>query len=386
MDDLLKELAERHGVPGAQLVVRVDGDTHSGWVGEGIDEDTAFPVGSLTKPYTAALAMELVDDEDLELDDPLSEHIPALSGDLTLRMLLSHTGGVVSIVDDDAVTATNRLRWITANATLVHEPGTVFSYSNIGYVIVGQVVESVTGMSWREAVSAVVLRSLGTTPCFVLDTVHKRQLALGHSGGVPIAEQGLPVIEEPNGGLAVSARDLLALTRYQEPMTTDQLKGIEVGPFGLADGWGLGWARYGTWFGHDGTGDGTSCHLRFDPASDAVVALTTSSGSGVELWHDLVAALRAEGIPVGDHTAIAEGAAVPGDPACAGRYVNGATEFVVSLGDDGELVADLDGDGPAKLECRSDLRFTVQGHTGRFLRDGGSVNLLQLSGRVARRA
>lgn len=437
---LLGRLVERHGVPGAQLVVRENGRTHRVETGEEeygtgrpVTADSAFPVGSLTKPYTATLAMVLVDDGDVELDEPLAGHLPELGASrpgvdsrLTLRRLLSHTGGVASNVDDSAVVATNRSRWIARNhpeADLVHVPGTVFSYSNIGYVVAGRLIEQLTGMDWREAMRSVLLEPLGTRPGFVLDEASRagRTVASGHtvhpgSGRVhPIVDQGLPWIEEPNGGLALSAGELFDFARAHlgehgvaaplppetlAQMRADQLDGIAVGPFGMADGWGLGWAIYrdtgADWFGHDGTGDGTSCHLRFEPDSGAVVAFTANAGTGLDMWDDLVLELRSLGVDVGSHPLGGSPVAVPeaADTGCAGRFVNGDTELLIARGDNGGLVATLGPEGQAELSCAEDLTFSIADpsggattYSGRFVRDpvSGEIDLVQLSGRVARR-
>ncbi|MDT7597917.1 MAG: hypothetical protein QOJ06_3463, partial [Pseudonocardiales bacterium] len=102
--DTLSALARKHQVPGAQLAIHHGGTTVAVEVGElrhatgyPVDRDAAFPIGSVSKTFTATLAMILVADGDLELDAPLGEHVPELGslGDkLTLRQLLSHTGGL----------------------------------------------------------------------------------------------------------------------------------------------------------------------------------------------------------------------------------------------------------------------------------------------------
>ncbi|MEV6977520.1 penicillin-binding protein, partial [Kitasatospora sp. NPDC093806] len=192
-------------------------------------------------------------------------------------------------------------------------------------------------------------------------------------------------------------------------MCRDQLAPSGAGPYGLADGWGLGWARYGdggdgpVFLGHDGTGDGTSCHLRFDPVGGTVVALTGKADTGQALWTDLLDRLRESGLPVADHPstgAAGLGPTVPGPADCVGRYTNGELEYAVTRDADGGLRLGLGSAAPHAsaplytLECDAGLRFVLReratgplGHRGRFLRDhDGRVSHLQLSGRLARRA
>jgi hypothetical protein len=169
----------------------------------------------------------------------------------------------------------------------------------------------------------------------------------------------------------------------------------------MADGWGLGWASYrdtGTeWFGHDGTSDGNSCHLRFDPAGGTVVALTTNSNTGLAMWESVVTELRAAGIAVGNYplSALADPAPrVPGPAECAGRYVNGLMEFVIAGDSDGGFHLSLGGEPHSALTFFPGLRFTMRElgggrmtYVGRFLRDEptGRIDLIQVTGRLARR-
>ena len=379
LTDLLDELAPRHRVPGAQLAVRRDGVTTTAVTGP-VEPDSAFPLGSLTKPFTAALALALVADGDLDLDEsPWGRH-PGV----TLRRLLSHTAGFESNVDD---TASSRRKWVSHRLTAPTEfpPGTVFSYSNVGYVLVGHLVEDVLRTGWSEALRSIVLAPLGITPGFVIGPRGPRPVVSGHvvtaDRVVPAAEQVMPEVEAPNGALALSATDLVTFAGGSE-MCQDQLAGIAIGPYGMADGWGLGWARYGSWFGHDGTGDGTSCHLRFDPATGTAVALTTNGSTGAALWHDIVAALE---LPF---AATENPTEEPGPADAVGRYANGEMEFVVTDAD-GRLWLDA-GDRPVPLTCRAGLRFTVPlGPVplgGRFLRGDNGIELVQVTGRLARRS
>ncbi|GHF94790.1 MULTISPECIES: serine hydrolase domain-containing protein [Amycolatopsis] len=384
----LARLLEKHRVPGAQLAVRRNGVTVAVEAGEerhgsgrAMTAGSAFPLGSLTKPFTAALTLILAEEGDLDLDEPLT----GLGGAVTLRRLLSHTAGLESEVDDPE-TGT-RARWAARYCLRVRPqfpPGTVFSYSNVGYVLAGWLAEEATGMDWAEALEAILLRPLGIP--VTAATVS------GHAVGeriVPIDEQFLPALEAPDGGLTSSAAGLVRFCAADvvATMCADQLGPVEAGPFGMADGWGLGWARYraedgADWFGHDGTGDGISCHLRFDPATGAAVALTANAGTGPALWADVLAELE---IPLGRPAPWPE--PVAAWPGCAGVYRNGRSEFEFTMTGD-HLV--LVGTGP--LTCHPGLRFRVRDrsgttHEGRFLRDpAGRVDRVQVTGRLARRA
>ncbi|MYW48774.1 serine hydrolase domain-containing protein, partial [Streptomyces sp. SID161] len=212
----LDTLARTHRVPGAQLVLDTGADVvavHTGTAdaatGSPFTGQTAVPLGSLTKPYTAALVMLLADDGDLDLDEPAAEHLPELSGTpaVTVRQLLSHTAGLPTGPDSDTAAATTTTRYLTAVCTardLLFAPGTDFSYSNAGYVAAGRLVETVTGMPWHEAVRALLLEPLGVLPAFIGDTSPVRPVAAGHAvntatGKARPARQNLAPLEAPAG-------------------------------------------------------------------------------------------------------------------------------------------------------------------------------------------
>ncbi|MGR6968220.1 serine hydrolase domain-containing protein [Streptomyces cynarae] len=425
LQDRLDALARTHRVPGAQLALDTGSDflvLHTGMAdaasGVPLTADTAVPLGSLTKPYTAALVMLLADDGDLDLDDPAADHLPELRGapDVTVRQLLSHTGGLPTGPDSDTAAATTAARYLAAFCTAedaLFAPGTDFSYSNAGYVAAGRLVEAVTGMPWREAVRALLLEPLGTVPAFVGDIEALRPVATGHAlntatGRARPARQNLAPLEAPAGALLASAQDLCAFgnaligrSDVLPPAVAKEMRRPEIAarPGALADGWGPGLALYRQderlWCGHDGNAQGTSCHLRAEPESGVVIAFTGNASGATALWRDLAAELAGT-------TGVRVPAAVP--PAQRGRpvvvpdslgsYRNGSTVYTVAPGPDGTPALSVDGDLPIPLICYDDLSCDLLDPAGgrlepggRFHRDPatGKVSRLQISGRTARR-
>lgn len=423
-------LAGEHRVCGAQLAVHLGDETVTVEVGElehggahAVTRDAAFPVGSVSKFFTATLAMVLVADGDLDVDAPLGEYLPELSdlGDiLTLRHLLGHTGGFASGPDSADLSSGSLRRYVADHCrreNLVLPPGTGFSYSNMGYVLAGRLIETITGMSWAEAMTSIVLRPLGIAPAFICPTElapYARPIATGHSvnltlGRTQRVQQSLAPAEAPAGALAVSAADLVAFGRLHVPpgvpgllppshaeLMRRPVPGAD--PFGLADGWGLGPAVFhgeGTdWVGHDGNADGTSCYVRIDPASGWIIALTTNTGTGIGLWQDLLGRLAEAGIPLAAEepcTTQVPSAVVP--PDCTGVYTNGDAEYAVSAAE-GRLLLAVDGTKFVVSTATDGLTFTLldwslgrQLPGGRFLRDPdtGEINGLVINGRLGRR-
>ena len=417
----MTELAAAYSIPGLQLAVHHDRLSWSCSVGvrrsgspAPVTDDSGFPTGSVTKLLTAAAAMVLVADGDLRLDAPLAEQVDGLGGlpertrsRLTLRHVLSHTAGLPS--DPPDVRATTLRRHVDDCCRAVDPlagPGAAFSYSNIGYLIAGHAIEAVTGMTWAEAAQALVLDPLDLPARFVGDA----DLVSGHAvnrarGQVRPVAQSLTPPEAPAGAWAASAADLVLLGRVLAgvepggPLDADTLALMRAPvpgavPFGLADGWGLGLASYGSCVGHDGTGDGTSCHVRVDPVTGTAVALTANGATGFALWRALAAELPDLGVPVADYDPLpdlGDPVAPPGD--CVGDFANGDTTYRITRAGGGRLHADVDGAPFADLTVYSGLRCALRdcdtGETdqvGRFVANArGDLAWFQVGGRLAHR-
>ena len=440
LGDQFAALVKKHRVCGSQLAVHHNGETMAIEIGElehrggrSVTRDTAFPIGSVTKSFTATLAMVLVADGDLDLDEPLGEQLPELDelGDvLTLRHLLSHTSGFASGPDSAELSSGSLRRYVADHCrprNLVLPPGVGFSYSNLGYVLAGRLIEEITGMSWAEAMESILLRPLGITSAFICPTAVRSAadpVATGHSvnltfGRTQPVRQDLAPAEAPAGALAVSAMDLVALGRLHLPpgvpgvLPTEHAELMRrpvpaADPFGLADGWGLGLAVFrgatdtasaaADWVGHDGNADGTACYLRVDPVGGWVVALTTNTGTGIGLWQELLGRLADGGVPVPQAPAgpVVSAYTAPSSPSparCAGTYANGDSEYVVTASD-GQLTLAADGEEMVVLAGADGMTFALLDRSsgqrvpgGRFHRDpvSGVINGIQVNGRLARR-
>ncbi|MFC0430430.1 serine hydrolase [Kutzneria buriramensis] len=399
LEHTLSGLVDRHGVPAAQLSVHTGGETIT------VGAAGKYPIGSITKPFTATLAMLLVADGDLDLEDRLAEHLGDLGprvGELTVRQLLSHTSGLPAAVAGENSSTRQYLR-ACRDAELVLRPGVGFSYSNVGYVLLSRLVEEITGMDWWEAVEALLLTPLGIEPAFTVEPGGKRStdtFVTGHARrGVPV-DQTLSEVEAGAGALALSAEDLVTFglmhVTGDGPLSPQLLRTMRrqvpgVVPFGLANGWGLGLAVFDGWVGHDGTADGTSCHLRINPTGGQVVALTTNAVSGAALWVDLVGRLRELGLDVADYDLSQRHDEMPMPAGLTGSYANGDMEYFVDAGDG---VLRVGGELYPELTVHRDWAFSVlepeSGRRvlgGRFLRDPstGRIHGLQTGGRVAAR-
>ncbi|MFI6028108.1 serine hydrolase domain-containing protein [Amycolatopsis magusensis] len=414
LPETFRSLAERTGVPGAQLTLHRAGETVTVTCGRPaltgaatVGPRTMFPLGSVTKTFTATVAVQLVADGDAEFDAPLSEYLGELAGarsralrEVTLRQALSHTGGVISDFELDTDGPVSPRRYVQAllDRPDVWRPGTAFSYSNTGYVLAGHLVERLTGMDWWETVDSFVNAPLGLDVGRIGDPAPG--LAVPHvpaAGGLTAVEPALPAGWEPAGGLAATSEALVrfALAHLDGKLVPAELAAamrepVAAEPFGVADGWGLGWALYdspdGPWYGHDGTLAGSSCSVRVHAPTRTAVALLANGSAGLDLWTRVAGEIGVGAYrpPRVEFTNPPDGREFLGD------YYNDTTCFTVSRRGHGELGLS-DGTGlDAVLRVGDCDLVQVLGmdegtHVGRFLRaPGGEVAALQFSGRIAR--
>lgn len=115
--------------------------------------NTVFDIGSLTKQFTAAAVLKLAENGSLQLDDQLSKFfkdIPVDKQKITLHQLLTHSAGFVEYPasDFDPVSTGDYIRH-ALDSPLEFEPGTRYSYSNVGYGLLGILIERVSGSSYE---------------------------------------------------------------------------------------------------------------------------------------------------------------------------------------------------------------------------------------------
>ncbi|HKD89247.1 MAG TPA: serine hydrolase domain-containing protein, partial [Streptosporangiaceae bacterium] len=173
LDAIVARFADRGGQPGLAYGVVAGGElVHSGgcgerWTGGPVpDAGTVFRIASMTKSFTATMVLLLRDQGALQLADPAEGYVPELSGvrlvspdcpPITIRHLLTMTAGFTTDDPwgdrqqglDPAVFA----RLLSSGGVRsAWAPGTVFEYSNLGYAILGRVIEAVTGEDYASAV------------------------------------------------------------------------------------------------------------------------------------------------------------------------------------------------------------------------------------------
>jgi CubicO group peptidase (beta-lactamase class C family) len=333
--------------------------------------DTQYRIGSITKTFTAVLVMRLRDEGRLRLDDPVDRHVPGSGmGNRTVGQLLTHTAGVQAETGGEWWERTPGRPWSQLEAAVTasgreDDGAAAFHYSNVGYALLGQIVEHIRGRSWWEALVAEVLAPLEMRrTTFAPDSPFAPGLAV-HPWADLVLPEPTPDTADmaPAGQLWSTTSDLarwaeLLLGRATEvldPGTVEEMcqptTTSDLAPDAI--GYGLGvsaFQRAGrTLIGHGGSMPGFVCALTVDRAEQTAALALSNATSGLDgdLTFDLLQLLRTHEPRIVEEWA-------PGgtdDPAVLGLtgiWYWGPTPFSLASAADGALhLAPLHGHGRA---------------------------------------
>lgn len=218
------------GTSAALAVMPADGallqatTTEPGQAGPTTSE-TLFPLLSVTKMFTAATAVLLAQEGALDLQRPIATYLPELGADselgrVTLHQLMTHTAG---LVDDPARPlcqgpSSGALSDAIPRAHVGARPGTVFLYSNLGYALVGLIIERTTSRPFEQVVRERVLVPMKmSSATFEFAAVRLR----GHPEGAGASARCR--LAAPAGGLIASPRDMARWARAMSDPATHPL-------------------------------------------------------------------------------------------------------------------------------------------------------------------
>lgn len=328
----LEELSRKHGIVGASLAIGHGSHTITAVsgvlnirTGHPVTSESLFQVGSITKVWTATLAMQLVEAGCIELDATAIRYLPSfrvdddqISANVTIRQLLSHTSGL----DGDLFLDTGRgdealARYVDAMRKLkcVVPPGKLMSYCNSGYNLLGHIIATVTEQTWERRMRERLFQPLGLVAAGTLpEEALLHGAAVGHLQSVTAvtpsvtSQWALPRSAGPAGLIFSTARDQVEFGRMllnggETPTGTRVLSAASVNAmlqqqvpipdrWTLGEHWGLGWIL-GHWgnqpvYCHDGATLGQNGFLRILPESNLVICLLVNGGRAVRaMYHEL---------------------------------------------------------------------------------------------------
>ncbi len=290
-----------------------------------VTQDTLFAIGSATKAFTATTVGAVVDEGLLEWNRPLRDYVPGVrlhdpfvSDHLTIVDLLSHRSGLprhdltwLGQPGRSRAEIVRCLRFLPLSADLREE----FQYCNLGYLVAGHVVETLTGVPWEDVVRRGLLEPLGmrrtnlSVDEMLADDDHAAAYTRRDGVIVRVPQRPLPAMAPAgaiNSGAADMARWLLAqlaggqldgatvmsantarrqLTPHMLTPGSGEMPGLDEYAYGL--GWAIGRYRDHTIAMHAGGIDGFQTHCMLLPADGIGVAVLTNTSAG--LMHLVVA-------------------------------------------------------------------------------------------------
>ena len=136
------------------------------------DTETKFNIGSMNKMFTAVAIAQLAERGELSFNDTISKHLPnypnrTVANKVTIHQLLTHTSGLGNYQNEKFFAQLDRVKTIAdllpffANEPLAFEPGTKWEYSNSGYVVLGLIIEKVSGQNYFDYVRENIFEPAG---------------------------------------------------------------------------------------------------------------------------------------------------------------------------------------------------------------------------------
>ncbi|WP_052091804.1 serine hydrolase [Paenibacillus sp. FSL H7-0357] len=239
-DDFMKSIiGKENGIPGGAVVMVQEGRTilQKGYGYADLankkpvdPENTLFRIGSVTKTFTAAAIMQLVDSGKLDLHADITGILGEVKLDnpynkpVTVHHLLTHTSGFESVVESEEdfrsdLSAHLSLKdyLMSKPVQVVREPGSAYMYDNHAYNLLGYIIERVSGLSYDDYMEKHLLADLGMTNSFaVLREAQLPNLAVGYEANqTVVAPYLMGPSASPSGGMLMTPENMAHFLKAQ---------------------------------------------------------------------------------------------------------------------------------------------------------------------------
>ncbi|MCX7922070.1 MAG: beta-lactamase family protein [Clostridia bacterium] len=308
IDEVINSEMQRLGIPGASVaivnkdqIVYLKGYGKANPDGTPVTPQTPFLLGSISKSFTAVAIMQLVEQGKVKLDLPIQQYLPwfqladkEASKIITVRHLLSQTSGLsgydgrILLADKSGISITEAVRKL--NTTNLNKPvGAAFEYSELNYVILGEIIQSVSGVPYETYIQKNIFEPLEMNHSFYSESEAKKNgLATGYQSVfgfirptyVPFRKALLP-----SGFLISSGEDMAKYLianitggtfKNKAILSTDGMKQIHSPSTQVANFYGMGWFVYGSSDTHDGDLENYHVHMETIKNKDWGIALLTN--------------------------------------------------------------------------------------------------------------
>jgi D-alanyl-D-alanine carboxypeptidase len=314
-------------IPGKGTYVSAQGKADLA-TGEAMQIDDHVRVGSITKTFTVTVLLQLVEQNLLGLDDPVSKYVSYIPNgqNITLRMLANMTSGLFSYTEDDgfvnSLLANPQQVWTPSqllNIAITHPPyfapGQGFHYSNTNTVLLGVIIEQVTGKDICD-----VYNEENFTPLGLVNTVcpTSNELPLPYAHGITEQTPTGAVADATNWNpsWAFTAGELISTLQDLKVWVKAYTTGAQISPAlqqqrltwvpesTSTEGYGLGIGYNNGWLGHEGGLPGYNSEAQYLPTEDATIVVLVNSdithdgnSPAAALFHDLAQVVTPNNVP-----------------------------------------------------------------------------------------
>ena len=304
LDQFFDRLAEKNKAMGSLTIAKDGAVLYTRSIGYSqINESEKKPltaanryrIGSITKMFTSAMILQLVEEGKLKLADTLDKFFRQVPNaqKITIAQILAHRSGIHDSIIDRNLRSASRTNAITKDEMLAlivkgapdFEPGTKQSYSNSGYLLLGLILEKLTGKPYGEALKERINSKIGLKDTYTatgnIDVSNNEALTYMNLGG------GWKQVSETHPSNLFSAGAIVStpndLTKFIQSLF--DLKLISQESFNqmktIRDGDGLGMEPFAfagkTFYGHTGGADNYGAWLAYLPEEKLAVAYTTNA-------------------------------------------------------------------------------------------------------------
>jgi CubicO group peptidase (beta-lactamase class C family) len=305
----MRELAEENKFSGTVLIVKpgqadplIAESIGFAKLGKKNSLETEFNLASMSKMFTAVGVLQLIEQGKVSLDDPIGKHLPEISNDkmkaVTVRQLLTHTGGTGRI-EGEFRKISHPKGFMDGKRQPLFEPGTQWDYSNYGFLLLGLIIENVSGKDYYQYIQEKIFDAAGMKQSsYPFKTALSPNTAVGYmekKRGFLDNQDLLPLRGTPAGGGYSTGPDLirfsqalldgkllkpssLELIRNARPVTSEK----------QPSKYAIGFMTGDHWFGHSGRYEGANGELRILQSGHIVAILANRDPQAASALADFI--------------------------------------------------------------------------------------------------
>ncbi len=254
---------------------------------------TKFRVGSITKTITAVMILQLIESKQISLDTPLSKFFPSVPNAkrINIEHLLQHRSGLFNLTNlEDYFSymaipqSQSQMLERINNLEINFEPGAQFEYSNTNYILLGFILEKITGKTYAEVLEEKIVKPLGLTDTYLgqkIGTFSNEAYSYTPNtlGWIPATETDMSV-PSAAGAIVSNPTDLHRFIRglFKEQLTSSNTLQQMLT---IKDGYGYGVFTFPFYermaYGHNGGIDGFVSNLAYFPEEEITISLTANA-------------------------------------------------------------------------------------------------------------